>query len=116
MFCNKNCKLIILEIPPISINQWNLERSTNKQEEISDLELNEQIEKVNDQIRFFNSEILDTHSPRLGLDLEFSRKKKNKPARKSINYKLLKDGIHPGNELSQLWMFRLLITSTDYIA
>ena len=100
--------IVLLEIPPISINDWNTCKSCDKSEEASNHDINQQIDAVNSLIRTFNQENSGISSPRFGLDLEIERKNKNKTARKSFNFKLYLDGVHPSSELSKLWMLRIL--------
>ena len=103
--------LIVLEIPRISIRNWNELKSYSLPEDVylSDNEVNQQIDEINALIRTFNTENSGISSPRFGLDLEISRKDKRKTTtRKAVNFNLLLDGIHPNPELSKLWMIRTL--------
>ena len=72
--------IVLLEIPPISINAWNTCKSCDKSEEASNHDINQQIDAVNSLIRTFNQENSGISSPRFGLDLEIERKNKNKTA------------------------------------
>ena len=70
------------------------------------------IDQLNEKLQEINSGYSSSSSikpPNIGLDLIKSSKSKNEAkVEYTINYNLLLDGIHPGRELSKLWLYRLL--------
>jgi len=103
-------KIVFLEIPPYSIQEWNKSRGhLNPQECIQqDLILYERISILNEYIRCINS-TAGVSSPRYKLDLLRYRKPKGETnQRVSLNFRFYRDGIHPDYYLARCWMKRLV--------
>lgn len=114
-FCRgfKNVQVVFLELPPYSIYQYNTRSGSLGSEEDNRLKsldkiLFQQIEKVNDYLRSLNREDNFT-SPTFKNDVFNNRKSSNREATDSFSYPLTRDGIHPGESLSRVWMRRILI-------
>lgn len=98
-------KLTFLHIPVYSIQLWNKAKGHPESDQFKsdDERLNTLIDAANQFIDHVNCSI-GSHSPKLNQDLVRSRKKKGQKARYSLNFNLLRDGIHPGKNLSQTWL------------
>lgn len=110
-FCRSfdNVKVIFLELPVYSIYWWNYFRRHSGPEQFreEDLLLHEQISSLNNYIRDLNR-ILHVHSPCFSTDLLQSRKQSARTHTfLSYTFAGYLDGIHPGPELSRLWLLRL---------
>lgn len=109
-----NCRVTFLEIPIFSIKEWNEHKKhhTPDQFKDQDLKLEEQVYNLNSKIRTTNVEN-NTHSPVFSTDLiKTSKTRKgdhhNKfTKRRSVNFKLYLDGIHPGHLLSKVWLKKI---------
>lgn len=101
-----NTTLYYLEIPPISIRKWNQQRDYEHWVAQSD-------ELINNQARAFNSVIQEYNkrsgfiSPKFEQDLTRSRKKKSQPTKYSLNFNILKDGVHPSGLIAKYWLLRI---------
>ncbi|XP_053397849.1 uncharacterized protein LOC128556498 [Mercenaria mercenaria] len=98
-------KLTFLQIPYYSIQLWNKAKGHPEPDQFKsdDKRLNTLIDAANEFIDSLNC-ALGSYSPKLNQDLVRSRKKKGQKARYSMNFNLLRDGIHPGKNLSQTWL------------
>lgn len=113
-FCSKftNVQVLLLELPPYSIYQYNTRSRGSNPVEVETLKsldktLFGQIEEINSYIRELNKED-GFVSPSFKNDVMNNRKSNNRKSAKSFNYKLMKDGIHPDELLSRAWMRRIL--------
>lgn len=105
----KGVKVTILEIPFYSIQAWNRNKGLKPREveEEEDHILKKQIETINKEIRKLNTDH-NLRAPRFNLDLQRCRSGKQRGYKTYyINYNLLKDGIHPGEQLAQVWLRNL---------
>ena len=103
---NRDSKLSILEIPPISITNWNRHKGHSNADifRSQDQEINDKIVQTNELIRNWNAN-KQIMMPKIHLDLHKTRTSNRKI---SINYNLLTDGIHPTRILCKVWVRRLL--------
>ena len=91
----------------ISITEWNSRRGhlnptsfANSQETLEGLitELNKRIQELNAPFK----------PPLIAQDMLFKIKKRSHHSQtKKITYKVLIDGIHPGREISKLWLVKI---------
>ena len=101
-------RVTFLHIPLYSIAIWNKEKGHQGHENFKtdDQDLTAIIKDTNSCIDQFNSEI-GLQSPKFNNDLERSRKRKSGKQRYSYNFKLLCDGIHPGDKLAHSWLMSI---------
>lgn len=109
------CKLTFLEIPPFSIEIWNkgkdhLEPHIFREQ---DHKLCDQINDLNQIIRHMNNS-LESHSPNFSLTLYQNPKyrkgnHRELAQRKTYNFNLYRDGIHPSYSLAVNWLKRISI-------
>ena len=110
-FCRsfENVKLVFLEVPVYSIYWWNyFHRHPDVQQfREDDFILHDQISELNNYIRDINR-ILHVHSPCFSADLIKNRKQSSRN-HSFLSYTFVgySDGIHPGPELSRLWLLKL---------
>ncbi|MCG8049519.1 MAG: hypothetical protein JAY66_28240 [Candidatus Thiodiazotropha taylori] len=105
----KEVKLVFLQIPPYSIVRWheNKCRPVTQGNKQDDLILFRRICYINEFIDTIN----DSHmvsSVRFKLDLFQEKKTRNRKGRKSVTYSHYLDGIHPNNQLSMVWLKRIV--------
>ena len=99
--------VIFIDCPYFSITEWNSRRGhlnpksfANSQEILEGLitELNKRIQEVNAPIK----------PPLIAQDMLFKIKKRSHHSQtKKISYSVLTDGIHPGKDISKLWLIKL---------
>ena len=108
-------KLTILEVPLYSIIAWNKKRRNHpdlSQFVVQEQALEEQIVKLNREIRKVNTE-LHSYSPKFSSDLaRTSKYRKGSKHDKSVrrvhhNFQLYKDGIHPIKILAITWLRKI---------
>jgi len=103
--------LKILECPQYSISKWNEFKGYQRDIELDRLvekELNRQVATLNSYIRVLND---DHNSNTLNINncvIRARGGRKSKRNRVSVNLKLYKDGIHPGEILSELWTLMII--------
>lgn len=114
-FCYQfpNVEVLILEVPPYSLYQYNtregsLGERVDEQLKQQDKILAKQIDAINIQIRELNNQE-GFISPTFRHDVINTRKPSNREAYEAFNYKLMLDGVHPDELLAQVWMRRILI-------
>lgn len=102
-------KIVFLEIPYYSIEQYNRHLKVVNPESYheSDLFLTERISILNDYIREVN-EISGFNTPRFNRDLVKYRKSKDQSSRRSLDFSGYKDGIHPDKVLAGVWMKKIV--------
>ena len=102
-------KLVFFEIPPYSIVEWNTYQGHENPVEFhaDDTVLNDRIILINQFIAQVNK-ARNFCSPRFHLDVTKSKKQKDGQQRKSLDFSLFKDGIHPDVLLARYWMKRLV--------
>lgn len=103
-------KLVFLEIPPYSIEEWNLSKGHRDPTSFhsQDLKLAERISLVNEYISYVNEKV-SVKSPRFKADLlKFRKSKKGDVKRVSLSFSAYKDGVHPGPVLARCWMRKLV--------
>ena len=113
---NPSATVLFLNCPYYSLFRWNKNKGCatveHRRYQQEDELLKGTIDQLNDKLREINSDQssdIGTKLPQIGLDLiKSSKNKNNVKVKYSINYNLLLDGIHPGRELSKLWLLRLL--------
>jgi lysophospholipase L1-like esterase len=101
-------QVIFLEIPVYSIVSWNryhhhIDPTDFKEQ---DRDLQQQISKVNQEIRQRNSD-LQTNSPDFSKFLKASARHRRRSQRDTwhyYNFKLYKDGVHPTQKLARVWL------------
>lgn len=105
----KNIKVTFLQVPYYSIQIWNRNKRHSNPESFKadDFKLTTLIDSANSFIQEVNSQ-MSTCSPKFCQDMVRSRKKMNSVARYSINFGLLRDGIHPSETLSRAWLFSII--------
>jgi len=102
---NQYTRLTVLEVPYISTSQWNEfygHENPNSFKD-DDIRLKRAIDVINGVIRSINTRT-GGHSPKFNLDIERPNKNKGQPIRFRINWKLFKDGVHPGRTLAKVWL------------
>lgn len=110
-FDNNQIKLVFLRIPIYSISEYNVYNGYSG--DIAELKyddrlLAQQIEQVNFFIEDTNR-LLHAYSPKFSQDLQKSRSSLRRGRRTtySWDFTLLRDGLHPTNDLAKLWLIRL---------
>lgn len=106
---SRGCKTIFLEVPYFSIRYWNkIKCHCNPDQYIDDdITLKNQIDILNGRIVDINR-ANNSLSPKLNIDLENSRAVKGRGRTKySINWRLIKDGVHPDRLVSEVWFLKL---------
>lgn len=105
---NQHVHLTFLEIPVYSIKAYN--ESKGHQNPIllkaEDRTLAEQVIEVNRKIRQLNND-LNTHSPDFSVFLKANSRHRTRSHVSTVqyyNYKLYRDGIHPGQLLARAWL------------
>ncbi len=98
-------KCTFLQIPYYSIQRWNETKGHQNPViyKADDEQLTSLIDTANEFVELLNSET-NTHTPKLNQDLVRSRKKKGGKQRYSLNFNLLHDGIHPGENIARSWL------------
>ena len=103
---------VLIENTYYSIVKYNESKGHPHPDEFAaqDRLLFEQITKVNVKIKELNHRLgnPDTVTPSLNTDLQHRTKKKGKPPVTKYNYNLLKDGLHPRELLSKVWVRKLV--------
>ena len=101
--------VVLLEVPPISIVEWNRAKGHPNPDDFkeADSTLDKQIQAVNRWCAEHNTVSVPT--PRFGKDLLKSCKRKHKEIRYSLDFRLYRDGVHPGVLLAQAWLRRLTL-------
>ena len=103
-------KFGILEIPPISVLNWNKLKDYEHWEALDDHEVNCHTRAYNELVKSFN-ENFGFVSPRFELDFQKSRTKPKIPhpkMRYTLNFNLLSDGIHPQPLVAKYWLIKIL--------
>lgn len=102
---------VFLEIPQISIVEWNRSRHHPNPCAFKDNDVlvRNQINQINEIFHEFNN-ALGKRPPSLMIDLTHSRKQKEKAAKISYNFSLMLDGVHPSTLLARTWMRKILIS------
>lgn len=97
-------KLTFLQCPFYSLEKWNSYKGHPNSEifKSDDEFLTKQINLLNDFIQDLNASV-NSYTTKLNQDLLRSRKGLGKKQRYSLNWKLLKDGIHPDKHLARSW-------------
>ena len=105
----RHIPITFLEIPHYSIVQWNKAHGhpSPHQFTVDDKLLSDQVSMLNSEIRDYNADNNSYPSPKFSLDLENNRKSKGKPSQYYLNWNLYRDGLHPKDLLSQVWLQRL---------
>lgn len=110
VLCQTNSvKVLFLQIPYYSIQIWN-ERKGHSQPDTfkpDDCTLTSLIDRANSFINDLNTQ-MSMCSPKFCQDMVRSRKAKNSAGRYSINFNLLRDGIHPGALLAKVWCISIV--------
>ncbi|MES9904148.1 MAG: hypothetical protein ABW168_15920 [Sedimenticola sp.] len=94
-----------LHTPYYSIAKWNEFKGHPDPQSFleDDIKLKGTIDSINSHIDDLNSE-LNTYSPKFNADLEKTRKPKQGKTRRSVNFNLYRDGIHPREALAKVWL------------
>lgn len=102
-------QILFLEIPYYSIEHWYIAKKVPRPSDLhdTDLQVTERVDLLNDFIRQTNSRF-NVRSPVFRLDLVHYRKSQGHNIRRSISFKHFRDGIHPDELLSQVWLRRIL--------
>lgn len=100
-------QIMFIECPFYSIVEWN---QRMRHPEPDSFQANQ--DRLEKMIIELNSKIKELNAPQsppqIAQDMIVKIKKKaNHTQTRRINYTLLKDGIHPGKDLSQLWLVRI---------
>lgn len=103
---NDTCQVVILQCPVYSISTWNVRKGGHADAyKDEDCVLQDNVSNFNDAVDNFNC----FYTPKFSLDLQ--RNTKTKKGQRSKYYfhfsDLYTDGIHPGEELSKLWLFKI---------
>ena len=107
LYIKPNAKILFLECPYISILEWNRNRKHPEPELFTDNQklLEGMIKELNECIREIN---LPYNLPQLSKDMIFKVKKRSHHKQSHfISYSVLKDGVHPDNKISKLWLIRI---------
>ena len=103
---NPSAKVIFLDCPYQSIIIWNFLKGHPCPGSFE----NDQ-KRLESAITILNTIIRDINGnqivPRLALDITYSTKKKGKAPKYYRNYSLLRDGVHPTDQLTRLWFLRI---------
>ena len=104
---NSEATVIYLDCPYFSLTVWNFLRGhpSPGSFDLDQKRLEQAILAFNLKLKNING---DRCVPRLALDFIYSIKKKNKPIKKLRNYSLLRDGVHAGPFLTELWALRIM--------
>ena len=110
---NNRSKVIFLECPYFSLLEWNKHKNHPNPDLFSEQQkiLEASIDKLNKEMQSINGNIRRT---RISQDMVFSTKCKGKSQKYSIDYSLLKDGIHPGEVLTKLWLLKINSLLSDF--
>ena len=103
---NPSAKVIFLDCPYQSIIIWNFLKGhpCPGSFESDQKRLESAVTTLNTIIRDINGNQI---VPRLPLDMTYSTKKKRKAPKYYRNYSLLRDGVHPNEQLTRLWFLRI---------
>lgn len=106
----KKFKVTFFEVPIFSIREWNRYRGHRDPDNFieSDKTLEVRIKVVNEHILRIN-ESNGARSYALNVDLCRTRKNRGRKPKKIYYMGILKDGIHPENELSRCWLRKFTI-------
>lgn len=102
---SQRLKVTFLHIPYYSIQLWNKNKG-HKNPDIykeNDKQLTQLVDRANAYIDQLNRNI-HTYSPKLNEDLQRGRKRRGGKQRKSMNFNLFLDGIHPDKKLAKSWL------------
>lgn len=104
ILAERNAEVTFCHIPYYSIKRWNENKGHPNSDTFNskDLILKDSIDKSNAIIDSINSEI-GTESPKFNQDLIKSRSRRGH-TRYSTNFNLLRDGIHPTENLAKVWL------------
>ena len=101
----ENCRIKFIEVPPISITDFNCTRTGCNSDEyrLQDRLVHRYISELNREIKLLN---LTVNESTLGFsnDVIRFRKGRNRKQRQSINLHLLLDGVHPISVLAKCWL------------
>ena len=103
---DRGLKVVFLHVPYYSIQIWNENKHHTDPEcfKADDFKLTSLIDSVNKYIDELNSQS-NTASPKFCVDMVRRRKKASSATtRYSVNFGLLRDGIHPSETLARAWM------------
>ena len=108
-------ELYFIEIPPYSIVEWNRYKGHPSPSDFQahDILLDRRVILINEVIKQVN-DLKSFSSPRFRLDVQRYRKQQGGNQRRSINFNLFKDGIHPSPTLARCWMKRLVSKIIDF--
>ena len=111
---HKGAQIKFVGIPTISILAWNKAKGHRFTDLLQEQELQvvQQVDLLNKELISLNDTI-GSNSLQLNKALRRTRKRPNKPARRSLRLNLLRDGVHPGLYLSLHWA-KILIRDTFY--
>ena len=104
-------EVCILDVPYYSISLWNHKKEHPNSDRFleADSILHERIDLLNSKIHALNSSY-GFRAPRFCTDLIRTRKCCSKKVT-SVSWSLLcEDGIHPGKELCQLWIRKIILS------
>ena len=102
-----NASISYIDCPYYSLTEWNRKKGCNNISvyQTADKELESVIDFYNQEIKTLNIK----PTPRLSQDIiRSSKPKKAKNVKYTKNYSLYLDGVHPNNQLSKLWLHKLL--------
>lgn len=104
-------KVCILDVPYYSISLWNFRKGHPNSDAFleADAILHERVDQLNSKIHSLNS-LYEFRSPHFCSDLVRTRKCRSRKI-KTVSWSLLcDDGIHPGKELCQLWIRKIILS------
>ena len=100
---NSSVRVVFLQCPFYSVKTWN-DFKGHPSDDSDDKTLEGLLSTFNKAIDDFN----DMYTPKFSLDLEKCTKHKGKPSKFYFRVQdLYTDGIHPGEELSKLWLLKV---------
>lgn len=102
-----NVKVVFIETPMYSLIEWNKKKGHPNPDRFrnNQLILEKAILDFNLLLKELNSPLLPPH---INQDMFlYIKRKPNQPQTRKACYMLLLDGIHPGKQISQLWIIRI---------
>ena len=104
---NSHATVVFLKCPYYSIVEWNRQKGSHDISPYSsqDILLNSTVDYLNHKLDSINSILITNLSQDI---IRSSKKKGDNQVKYSKNFGLYLDGIHPGSQLSLLWLHRIL--------
>ena len=102
-----NIQLIFLEIPPISVSNYNYLHGGKEDYTDIDVKVEQQVQLHNQMVKELNY-LRHVASPKFTEDLRTSRKKKGSSTQYFYDFKVYTDGVHPRQTLAKKWLCKII--------